>query len=57
MLQLLAYHSGTKNLSQARDRILDQPDSSRDGCVFRPENLQLLLNSFHHALNILKGDA
>jgi hypothetical protein len=57
VLQFLAYHSGTKNLSQARDRILDQPDSSRDGCVFRPEHLQLLLNPFHHALHILKGNA
>jgi hypothetical protein len=57
VLQILAYHSWTKNLSQTGDRILDQADSSCDGRVFRPQDLEFLLNPLHHALNILKRNA
>ena len=56
VLEFLAYYPGTKNLSQAGDRILDQSDSARNSRVFRTQNSQLLLNPLHNTLNILKGD-
>ena len=57
LLQFLAHHPGTKNFSQTGDRILDYADSARNSCMFRAQNLQLLLNPPHDALNIVKRNA